>query len=108
MYLYLFLHRVSPSFCSPTTTTVIASWSLLFELICSYIGIVFFNKCIIYIRTLFSIYLLNRIRINCILRKTILKFVKIVRLYMYFEIVYFNRKHQKKVYAETIYIYIYI
>ena len=26
---------------------------------------------------------------------------------MYFEIVYFNRKHQKKVYAETIYIYIY-
>ena len=27
---------------------------------------------------------------------------------MYFEIVYFNRKHQKKVYAETIYIYIYI
>ena len=25
---------------------------------------------------------------------------------MYFEIVYFNRKHQKKVYAEAIYIYI--
>ena len=25
---------------------------------------------------------------------------------MYFEIVYFNKKHQKKVYAETIYIYI--
>ena len=41
-YLYLFLHIVSSSFCSPTAATFSISWFLFFELICNYMGIVFF------------------------------------------------------------------
>ena len=41
-YLYLFLHRSSSRFCSPTTATYIVSWLLLFALICSYMEIVLF------------------------------------------------------------------
>ena len=41
-YLYLFIHGASSSFCSPTTAIFIVSWFLFFELICNYMGIVFF------------------------------------------------------------------
>ena len=59
-YLSLFLHRASSSFCSATATNFIASWFLFFEFICNYMGImIFLTYSIIYIGTLFSIYLLN-------------------------------------------------
>ena len=51
MLFYIFLHRATSSFCSPTTATLIVSWLLLFRLICNYMGIVsFFKYCINYIK----------------------------------------------------------
>ena len=39
-YFYLFLHRATSSFCSPTTATLVVAWLLLFQLICNSMGIV--------------------------------------------------------------------